>query len=164
MRPRAVAGLAVLALVVAGCGGSGGGSSPTVLSLPSPHHGKTAVPQHVTLEVASKKSLGRFLTAAGRTLYMYPPDRRRRVTCTTVERCEAAWPPLFVAATGTVTAGRGVRKSLIGTDPGDGGRVVTYHGWPLYFYIGDRKPGQANGQGQGDIWFVIAPNGRPIHS
>ena len=26
-------------------------------------------------------------------------------------------------------------------DPG-GGRVVTYHGWPLYTYLGDATPGQ----------------------
>jgi hypothetical protein len=53
---------------------------------------------------------------------------------------------------------------LIGTMPGDGGRVVTYDHWPLYFYIGDRSAGALNGQGQGFNWYVMAPNGHPNKS
>jgi hypothetical protein len=47
---------------------------------------------------------------------------------------------------------------------GDGGRVVTYNHWPLYYYIGDRKADQINGQGQGFNWYVIGPNGVPNKS
>lgn len=144
-------GLALLALtlLVAGCGG---------------HSGTTGRPSskgNVTLSVSSKPGLGRFLVDAGWTLYMYPPDRQRSVTCTKVEQCDQAWPPLYVGAGHHVIAGPGVKSSLIGSVPGDGGRVVTYDHWPLYYYIGDRKAGAVNGQGQGFSWYVIAPNGVP---
>jgi predicted lipoprotein with Yx(FWY)xxD motif len=105
--------------------------------------------------------LGRFLVIDGWTLYMYPPDRQRAVTCTKADDCQEAWPPLFVGTGHAVLAGAGVDKALIGTMPGDGGEVVTYNHWPLYYYIGDRKADQINGQGQGFSWYVISPNGQP---
>jgi predicted lipoprotein with Yx(FWY)xxD motif len=40
-----------------------------------------------------------------------------------------------------------------------------YNRWPLYTYIGDSKPGQANGQAQnlnGGLWYVLSPSGRVI--
>jgi predicted lipoprotein with Yx(FWY)xxD motif len=38
----------------------------------------------------------------------------------------------------------------------DGARQVTYDGQPLYFYVGDRGPGETTGHGIGDIWFVAS--------
>jgi predicted lipoprotein with Yx(FWY)xxD motif len=158
-------GVPVVALAIgaflAGCS-SGSSGSGDVTSL-SPHssgqHGPSAT--SVTLRLSSTPRLGSFLVADGRTLYMYPPDHQRAVTCTKDDGCEGAWPPLFVPAGQVVHADPGVRRSLIGTMPGDGGRVVTYNHWPLYYYIGDRKPGQINGQGQGFEWYVIAADGMP---
>jgi predicted lipoprotein with Yx(FWY)xxD motif len=92
---------------------------------------------------------------------MYPPDRARRVTCTKADDCVTAWPPLFLGAGRRVIAGPGVQQNLIGSVSGDGGQVVTYNHWPLYYYIGDRSPGALNGQGQGFNWYVIAPDGTP---
>ncbi len=37
----------------------------------------------------------------------------------------------------------------------DGGRQVTFNGIPLYLYAKDVKPGDTNGQGVGNIWFVV---------
>ena len=31
--------------------------------------------------------------------------------------------------------------------------------WPLYRFAGDDEPGQTNGQGSGDVWFVVNPDG-----
>jgi predicted lipoprotein with Yx(FWY)xxD motif len=134
-------------LLCAGCGGSS--------------HTTSTAPR---LSVASHAKVGRYLVDAGRTLYMYPPDRQRAVTCTKTEDCDSAWPPLFVTAGQAVQAGSGVDKALIGSMPGDGGRVVTYNGWPLYYYTGDTRPGQINGQDQGFNWFVISPAGRPVRT
>jgi predicted lipoprotein with Yx(FWY)xxD motif len=138
---------ALLALMLTGCG----------------THAATrpSAERDITLSVGSAPGLGRFVVTDGWTLYMYPPDRQRRVTCTQGDECQEAWPPLFVGAGHRVLAGPGVQASLIGTMPGDGGRVVTYNHWPLYFYVGDSKPGQVNGQDQGFNWFVIAPDGVP---
>jgi predicted lipoprotein with Yx(FWY)xxD motif len=145
----AVAAVLISVAVLGGCGG---------------HHSAAAHPsitKNVTLSVRSTPALGSFLVSDGWTLYMYPPDQQRHVTCTSVEGCKAAWPPLFVGTGLKVIAGPGVNQALIGTMSGDGGNVVTYNHWPLYYYLGDRKPDVVNGQDQGFNWFVIAPSGVP---
>jgi predicted lipoprotein with Yx(FWY)xxD motif len=143
----------VALLVTAGMlSACGGGASAQKVGRPSAN-------QNVTLNVRTSAQLGDFLVTQDWTLYMYPPDRRTRVTCTKVEGCSTAWPPLFVGAGHRVIAGPGVKQSLIGTIRGDGGRIVTYNHWPLYYYIGDRKAGQVEGQAQGFNWYVIAPDG-----
>lgn len=139
---------ALVAVTVSGCGSNRGHRT-----------------QHtVTLTIAHQGKLGSYLVSGGRTLYMYPPDRQRAVTCTSVGDCVSAWPPLFTKTGQQVKAGRGVDRTLVGTMRGDHGTVVTYNHWPLYYYIGDTKPGQVHGQDQGFNWFVIAPNGRPIRT
>ncbi|HEX3823843.1 MAG TPA: hypothetical protein VHV79_05205 [Mycobacteriales bacterium] len=148
-RLSAAAAAMMCTAVVAGCGGHQGGAS------------RPSADGNVTLSLRSSPALGKFLVNDGSTLYMYLPDRQGRVSCTSVEGCEQAWPPLFVKAGHTVIAGPGVKPSLIGSMPGDGGRIVTYNHWPLYYYIGDRKADVVNGQDQGFNWFVIAPDGQP---
>jgi predicted lipoprotein with Yx(FWY)xxD motif len=149
--PRRLAPVALLAVLLVG-GLTGCGSHAAA---------RPATDRDVTLSVSSAPGLGRFLVSDGWTLYMYPPDRQRQVSCTRADQCQEAWPPLFVGAGHHVRAGNGVRANLIGTMAGDGGRVVTYNHWPLYYYVGDTKPGQVNGQDQGFNWFVIGPDGVP---
>lgn len=102
------------------------------------------------------------VNSRGRTLYMFVPDKQRKVTCK--GSCAIIWPPLKVK--GKPTAGGAAKKSLLGTDPNPGGgRVVTYNRWPLYTYITDHKPGQATGQGvnnSGGLWYVLSPSGKVI--
>jgi predicted lipoprotein with Yx(FWY)xxD motif len=151
VRRTAAALTAVLGMVLVtltACGGSAASGRPS----------KDA---DVTLSVSSTPTLGKFIVTDGWTLYMYPPDRQKAVTCTKVDECTQAWPPLYVSAGRHIIAGPGVKSDLIGSMAGDGGQVVTYNHWPLYYYIGDRKPGVVNGQNQGFNWFVIAPDGVP---
>jgi predicted lipoprotein with Yx(FWY)xxD motif len=44
----------------------------------------------------------------------------------------------------------------------DGGEQVVVNGWPLYFFANDAAPGDTNGQGVGDNWFVVGTDGEPI--
>jgi predicted lipoprotein with Yx(FWY)xxD motif len=100
-----------------------------------------------------------FANSKGRTLYMFVPDHQKKVTCH--GSCAAVWPPLTVKKGVKPTAGGAARKSLLGLY----GRVVSYKRWPLYTYIGDSKPGQANGQAQdlnGGLWYVLSPSGKVI--
>ena len=39
----------------------------------------------------------------------------------------------------------------------DGSMQVTYNNLPLYYFSGDKAPGDANGQGVGGVWVVAAP-------
>ncbi|HEY3961998.1 MAG TPA: hypothetical protein VGL84_05685 [Gaiellaceae bacterium] len=106
--------------------------------------------------------LGEILVnAKGRTLYMFVPDQRKRVTC--VHACAAVWPPVKLATGAKATASGRAKASMLGSDRNpSGGRVVTYHGWPLYTYVADTKSGQAKGQAlnlNGGVWYVLSPSG-----
>jgi predicted lipoprotein with Yx(FWY)xxD motif len=119
----------------------------------------------VTVERAELGRLGTVLvTNKGFALYIFPPDAAQHVTCT--GDCASAWPPLTLHTGQMAAAGAGVRAGLLGTvpDPG-GGRVVTYHGWPLYTYLGDASPGHVAGEGKtddGGYWYVIRPSGQIV--
>ena len=120
-----------------------------------------------TVVVATRKlpKLGVILVdSKGRTLYMFVPDKRRTVTC--VRTCAAVWPPLKLAKGAKPVARGKAKTSLLGSDRDPaGGRVVTYHRWPLYTYVADTAPGQAKGQAlnlNGGLWYVLAPSGQVI--
>lgn len=128
-------------------------------------HAKKKTP---TVKIGTRKlpGLGTVLVGAnGRTLYMFVPDKERKVTCTS-KACVKAWPPLFLPSGGKPVATAGVKQKLLGSDVDPaGGRVVTYKGWPLYFFEGDTKNGVANGQDidlTGGYWYVITPSGAII--
>ena len=41
----------------------------------------------------------------------------------------------------------------------DGSWQLTLHGWPVYRFAGDAKPGQWKGEGVGGTWHTIKRNG-----
>jgi predicted lipoprotein with Yx(FWY)xxD motif len=119
----------------------------------------------ILITTRSIHGLGQVLVnSRGRTLYMFVPDKRKKVTC--VGGCAKIWPPIKLTTGAKVVASGGVQKALLGSDADPaGGRVVTYHGWPLYLYVGDTKPGQAYGQAlnlNGGLWYVLSPSGAVI--
>jgi predicted lipoprotein with Yx(FWY)xxD motif len=148
----AAALLATLAL--AGCGSGG---SSTAQAAP-----KTASGQSATVGIANT-GLGNILVnSAGRTVYLFGKDTGTQSTCTGA--CAQNWPPLL--AKGTPTAGSGATSSMLGTTTrSDGGRQVTYNGHPLYLFVGDKKPGDTNGQGLtafGGSWFALTAAGNQV--
>ena len=116
----------------------------------------------VTISTRKVPGLGTVLVnSKGRTLYMFVPDKHKRVTC--VKTCAAVWPPVFLPKNGKAVAKGQAKQKLLGSDKDPaGGRVVTYHGWPLYLYAGDTKAGVATGQDidlNGGYWYVLNPSG-----
>ena len=95
----------------------------------------------------------------GFALYGFTKDPRGRSVCRGA--CAAAWPPYIVRK--APRAGAGVKGSLLGTTRRADGRLqVTYNGRPLYYYVGDRAPGQIlcqNVSEFGGLWLVARPNG-----
>jgi hypothetical protein len=59
-----------------------------------------------------------------------------------------------------------VSASLLGTTTRtDGKTEVTYHGHPLYYFAGDHKPGDSNGEGLkafGAEWYVLSAAGNKV--
>jgi predicted lipoprotein with Yx(FWY)xxD motif len=125
----------------------------------------TSATKSISLSVRALPTVGAVLVnAEGRTLYTFAPDQHSKVTC--VSSCATLWPPLKLASGETAAGSPQLKVSLLGSDPDpEGGRVVTYAGWPLYTYAADSAAGQDNGQGleaNGGRWYVIAPSGKVI--
>lgn len=107
--------------------------------------------------------LGEHLASAdGLTLYLFTEDEPGVSNC--VDDCVAAWPVLSPAGAEPV-AGDGVDEGLLDTiERDDGATQVTYDGWPLYFFAEDGEPGDVEGQGVNDVWWVVDPAGEPIET
>ena len=109
------------------------------------------------VEVATATgSLGTWLTGrGGLTLYTFEPDSANTSTC--VDDCAQAWPPFTVTAADSLEAADRVSGELSTFERPDGTLQVAYNGAPLYYYASDTSPGDTNGQGLGDRWFVAEP-------
>jgi predicted lipoprotein with Yx(FWY)xxD motif len=116
-----------------------------------------------TLTVRNTRFGSVLFDGRARALYAFTRDRRGgRSQC--YGACAKAWPVYF--AKGRPLAGKGVRQSLIGsTRRRDGRRQITYNGRPLYYYVGDKSPGQIlcqNVDEFGGTWLVVRPNGQLV--
>ncbi len=132
------AGLAVAALVLFGLVVAGASSPPPAVagtSLKTTTIGGTTV----------------LTNAKGFTLYSFAPDTPASSKC--YGSCAAYWPPV----TGTVT-GQGLPGKVATITRTGGSHQLTYNGHPLYTYIGDTAPGQANGNNlnlNGGLWHEV---------
>jgi predicted lipoprotein with Yx(FWY)xxD motif len=88
--------------------------------------------------------------------------RRGRSACTGA--CAEAWPLYIVS--GRLRAGTGVKRARLGTiRRPDGSRQLTYAGRPLYYYVGDSKPGEVRRQNVyefGGLWLVVRASGKLV--
>jgi len=95
----------------------------------------------------------------GMSLYMFTKDEANKSNC--AGDCLVKWPPLLTK--GEPVLGDGVDASLVGSAAlADGTMIVTYNGWPLYYWVNDKAAGDVTGQNVGGVWFVIAPDGNPV--
>ena len=46
----------------------------------------------------------------------------------------------------------------------DGKKQVTVNGMPVYLWEKDKAPGDVKGQGVGNVWYLVAPDGTMINS
>jgi predicted lipoprotein with Yx(FWY)xxD motif len=137
----AVGVIAVLALALLGMAVANAGGPPPAAA------GGEAI-----LRTAKIGGVTVLTNAKGLTLYWFAPDTPTSSKCT--GSCAAYWPPAF----GHPEAGPGVTGKL-GTITRSGHAVqATYDGHPLYTYIGDSGPGQANGDNldlNGGFWHEV---------
>jgi predicted lipoprotein with Yx(FWY)xxD motif len=116
----------------------------------------TAVKPVDTVKTSSSP-LGTILAdSQGKTLYYFANDVPASGASSCNGQCAVVWPvfssdtikvssPLDLADFGTITRT-------------DGTKQTTYHGWPLYYYQADTKPGDVKGENVLDVWFVIKPD------
>ena len=86
--------------------------------------------------------------AAGRTVYIFDKDTPNKSNCS--GGCLVAWPA-FVAKAGATAQGD------FGLIDANGAKQWTVGGKPLYYFAGDAKPGDRNGDGSGGVWHVVPP-------
>ena len=153
---KASAGAALLfalTVVLAACGGNDdGGSGTAAPAAPA----TTAAPAAggTTVAVSSGKLGDILVDGDGRTLYAFTKDQGDKSACS--GQCADNWPAL----TGTASAGTGVQASLLSSAmQANGDAQVTYDGKLLYYFAGDAKPGDVNGQGVGNVWFAVTAGG-----
>jgi predicted lipoprotein with Yx(FWY)xxD motif len=157
-----------LAVAVAGCGGSSdsngesayGGSESTAANETAKSESSSGGGAAATIAVASVGDLGKVLVdSKGFTLYYFKKDQGGKSAC--YGACAEGWPPLTTE--GTPKGMGGVQASMLGASKRkDGTTQVTYAGWPLYTYVVDKKPGEANGNdidAFGGEWYALHANG-----
>jgi predicted lipoprotein with Yx(FWY)xxD motif len=157
----------VAALAIAGCGSSGdstsggayggSGSETTTAAAKSPPGAESGV---AVLTVASASKTGPVLVdAKGFTVYDFHKDKGTTSSC--YGGCAGVWPPVLTE--GAPTAGEGASAGKLGTTKRkDGTTQVTYAGHPLYTYVADKKPGEANGNdfsSFGAQWYALKGSG-----
>lgn len=167
----ALALLAALVVAVAGCGsgdstsggaygGKGGGGSSTANSETESAASGEAGGDGI-VSAAKVGDLGTVLVdSKGLTLYDFHKDKGGESSC--YGACAGAWPPLLTEGN-PQAQGPAQRGMLDTTKRKDGTVQVTYAGWPLYTYVGDQGPGEANGNDIdqfGAEWYALQPNGQ----
>jgi predicted lipoprotein with Yx(FWY)xxD motif len=168
--------LSALALMVAGCGG-GDSSTSASSSGASRYDGSSESKDASSESSGSEASTGAESGAAvvslgnvqglgmvlvdsdGMTLYDFHKDKGATSSC--YDACAQVWPPLLTE--GEPQVGNGAAAAKLGTaERRDGTTQVTYAGHPLYTYVADKKPGEANGNDIDDFgaeWYALQGNG-----
>jgi len=90
---------------------------------------------------------GALADATGRTVYTFDKDTAGKSNCS--GGCLAMWPA-FTAKPNAVAKGE------FGLIDANGARQWTVNGKPLYYFAGDAKAGERNGDGKGGVWHVVA--------
>ena len=161
MKHTYVIGGIVAAAVLAGGGAAtgvalAGGSAPVGAAYGAAASAGTAI------GTATLKPGTVLVDGTGRTLYLFEADKGTASTC--YGQCAQIWAPV---PAGGPTSG-GAQAALVGaTMRTDGSSQVPYNGHPLYYFMNDKAPGEARGQGInrfGGGWYVVDPTGNKIDS
>ena len=106
--------------------------------------------------LSTDPTLGEILTdAGGNTLYYFTRDAAADASACT-GGCLTVWPVFYEA---TLTPGPGLDAADFGAfQRADGAMQTTYKGWPLYYFASDANPGDTNGEGVNNVWYVAKPD------
>lgn len=164
MRFRIITGVAVAALAVALAGCT---SPATDEPVDDDTSIETEAPETESLETdailtTTDSDLGEIVVDAdGRTVYAFDNDTQGGDSSSCEGECATNWPAVTTDSDDPPVA-EGI-EGEVGTIEGiEGETQVTLNGWPLYYFAGDEAPGDTNGQGVNDVWWVLTPAGEKI--
>ncbi|APX18195.1 MULTISPECIES: COG4315 family predicted lipoprotein [Phaeobacter] len=86
------------------------------------------------------------LAENGMSLYTFDKDKKNTSVC--YDACAVKWPPYLV------DQGAGAKDGLKKIKRKDGAMQWAKDGAPLYFWQGDKAPGDTSGDGVGGVWHL----------
>lgn len=165
---------AASALALAGCGGGGGStgsssapaaapasSSPASSSPASPSSASSASAEVETLKTATVAGHTVVVDGEGKAVYVYTRDNPGATVSACTGGCASLWPAVTSAGAPTLQGVTGKIGSITGVN---GKQQITVNGMPIYYYAKDTAPGQFNGQGVANVWYVIGADGSMIQT
>lgn len=180
MRLRTLGTLVVGVAVVAACGGEGGGDTttlatteeevtttadagqedPATTTTAGSDEASTTAAEMMDGVHAADTDLGTVLVDPdGLTLYVFTADSDGESAC--YDQCAQTWPP--VAADTSISSD--LDAAMFGSiERTDGTQQLTINGMPLYLFASDTAPGDVNGQGVNDVWFVVDAEGNMLEA
>lgn len=164
-------GLAVLALAASltACGGGTGTSPSPAAPFTTPAESPTATETGtatatetatVDLKTASSSKGEIVVDGKGMSVYYFTKDVKDSGKSNCTGDCLVAWPP--VLTTNETPKVEGVTGKVGTIDTPDGKKQVTIEGMPVYLWEKDKAPGDITGQGVGNVWYLVAPDGTMI--
>ena len=137
---------AAAAAALAACGSSGTSASPSTGTSTHASASASAAAAAVGLKTAKVARTTVLTNAKGFTLYSFAPDTSSKSNCN--GSCATSWPPVTTTTTTVKAPFATIKRS-------SGATQLTFHGHPLYTFVGDKSPGQASGNGVnafGGVW------------
>ena len=171
MNKQLSVGLAVLALAASltACGGGTGTSPSPAAPFTTPAESPTATETEtatatetatVDLKTASSSKGEIVVDGKGMSVYYFTRDVKDSGKSNCTGDCLVAWPP--VLTTNETPKVEGVTGKVGTIDTPDGKKQVTVEGMPVYLWEKDKAPGDVTGQGVGNVWYLVAPDGKMI--
>lgn len=99
------------------------------------------------LSATAAYAAGMVTDSKGMTLYTFDKDKAKLSTC--YGECAKYWPPYLVHK------GEKMGKDWAEMKRKDGSMQWTYDGHPVYYYMEDKKAGDAMGDGKNGSWHAI---------
>jgi predicted lipoprotein with Yx(FWY)xxD motif len=171
MNKQLSVGLAVLALAASltACGG-GTGTTPTTAA-PATTAAESPTATVTETSTATETAAVDLMTASsdkgeivvdgkGMSVYYFTKDVKDSGKSNCTGDCLVAWPP--VLTTNDTPTVEGVTGKVGTIDTPDGKKQVTIEGMPVYLWEKDKAPGDTTGQGVGNVWYLVAPDGAMI--
>jgi predicted lipoprotein with Yx(FWY)xxD motif len=160
---RRIIGITLTGLALAGSLAACSSSSDDPGSSSSPSEASSSSPEAAASAdlATAETSLGTIVVdGRGMTAYYFDKDTADSGTSACTGDCAASWPAIeATSTTPTVDGVTGTVGTITGTD---GKPQLTIDGRPLYTYAGDAKAGDVTGQGVGQVWYVVGPDGTEI--
>ena len=165
MKKQLSVGLAVMALAASltACGGGSSTTTTTTAAAPASESpaatATTGASDSATMELktASSSKGDIVVDGKGMSVYYFTKDVKDSGKSNCTGDCLVKWPPVIAASDTPKVEGVTGTVGTIAT--ADGKKQVTVNGMPVYLWQKDKAPGDVTGQGVGNVWYLVGPDG-----